>query len=146
MSQSTSSNLVPQTHTGVFLTLWSYRLRTLTLEQGAIMASKTFTTYHPTEDQFIELDDHEDNTNTFKLNPSLPGKVILDFMFVSGTDNSSALSKAISDVLDKAIVEEDKARWAEFSENPLNGVTIGVLSEVVGHITSVLSGNPQAAE
>jgi hypothetical protein len=37
------------------------------------MAVKSFTTYKPTEDQFIELDDPDGNTHTFKLNPSLPG-------------------------------------------------------------------------
>ncbi len=110
------------------------------------MAVKTFTTYQPTEDQFIELADNEGVTHSFKLNPSLPGKVILDFMFVSGTDNANALAKAIQDVLDKAIVEEDKEAWAAFNEDPKNGVTVSVLSEIVGHITSVLSGNPRGQE
>jgi len=110
------------------------------------MATRTFTTYQPTEEEFITLADHEGIEQSFKLNPSLPGTVILDFMFVSGTDNSSALAKAIGGVLDAAIVEEDKERWDAFVESPLNGVTISVLSEVVGHVTSVLSGNPQARE
>lgn len=110
------------------------------------MATKTFTTYKPTEEQFIELADSEGVTHKFKLNPALPGKVILDFMFVSGSDDSSKLAEAINTVLDKAIVEDDKEAWDAFSEDPKNGVTIAVLSEVVGHITSVLSGNPQAAE
>lgn len=110
------------------------------------MATKAFTTYHPDEDQFIELPDHEGNTQTFKLSPSLPGKVILDFMFVSGADDSGALAKAITSVLDKAIADEDKERWAAFSEDPKNGVNINVLSEVVGHVTSVLSGNPPGQE
>ncbi len=110
------------------------------------MASKSFTTYKPTEDQFIELDGPDGAPHSFKLNPSLPGRVILDFMFGAGSDDSSALAKNIQTVLDKAIVEEDKAAWNEFTEDPQNGVTITVLSEVVGHITSVLSGNPPAAE
>lgn len=110
------------------------------------MATKTFTTYKPDEEQFIELADHEGNTHKFQLNPSLPGKVILDFMFISGTENSSKLAEAISTVLDKAIVDEDKERWVEFTENSKNGVTIAVLSEIVGHITSVLSGNPPVRE
>lgn len=106
------------------------------------MATKSFTTYKPDEDQSISLDDHEGNTHTFRLNPSLPGVVILDFMFVSGSNDSSALAKAISTVLDKAIVAEEKEAWEAFIGDPRNGVTISVLSEVVGHITSVLSGNP----
>lgn len=110
------------------------------------MATKSFTTYQPTEDQFIELDDHEGVTQKFKLNPVLPGKVILDFMFASGSENSSKLAEAINSVLDNAIVEEDKAAWTEFNENPKNGVDINVLSEIVGHVTSVLSGNSQARE
>lgn len=110
------------------------------------MATKVFTTYQPTEDQFIELADHTGATHKFKLNPALPGKVILDFMFASGADDSSKLAEAINNVIDNAIVEEEKEAWAAFSEDPKNGVTIAVLSEVVGHITSVLSGNPQAAE
>lgn len=110
------------------------------------MAVKTFTTYKPEEDHFVELQDHEGNTQQFKLNPSLPGKLILDFMFVSGTEDSSELAKAINTVLDNAIVEEDKERWEEFTTNPKNGVTISVLSEIVGHVTAVLSGNPPDQE
>ena len=110
------------------------------------MASKTFTTYRPEEDQYIELQSHEGDTHGFKLNPSLPGKLILDFMFVSGTDDTSELAKAITTVLDKAIVDEDKERWNEFINDPKNGVTISVLSEIVGHVTAVLSGNPPDQE
>mgnify|MGYP001565348384 CR=1 FL=1 len=110
------------------------------------MSTKNFTTYHPEEDQFISLDDVNGEPHTFKLNPALPGRVILDFMFVSGSDDSSKLAEAINTVLDKAIVAEDKEAWIEFSDDPRNGVTIAVLSEVVGHITSVLSGNDRAAE
>lgn len=110
------------------------------------MASKSFTTYKPDEDQFIELNDFEGGTHKFKLNPALPGKVILDFMFASGSDDGTALAKAITTVIDKAIVAEDKEHWDEFSEDARNGVTIAVLSEVVGHITSVLSGNPPVQE
>ncbi len=110
------------------------------------MASKSFSTYRPAEDNFIELDDYEGVTQTFKLNPSLPGKVILDFMFISGSDDVSKLAGAIQTVLDKAIVEEDKERWVTFTEDPRNGVTVNVLSEIVGHITAVLSGNPRAQE
>lgn len=110
------------------------------------MATKLFTTYQPSEDNFIELADSTGEVQSFKLNPSLPGKVILDFMFISGTDDSSKLAKAISTVLDKAIVDDDKERWEEFINEPKNGVTVNVLSEVVGHITSVLSGNSRAQE
>lgn len=110
------------------------------------MATKTFTTYKPAEDQFIELDDFNGETHTFKLNPSIPGKLILDFMFVSGTDDSNELAKAINTVLDNAIVDEDKEAWNEFISEPKNGVTITVLSEIVGYVTSTLSGNPQAQE
>jgi hypothetical protein len=110
------------------------------------MAVKTFQTYQPEEENFIELEDNEGATQRFKLNPSLPGKLILDFMFVSGTDDSHELAKAINTVLDNAVVEEDKERWEEFTNNPKNGVTISVLSEIVGHVTAVLSGNPPEAE
>lgn len=110
------------------------------------MASKTFTTYKPEEEHFIELEDHKGDVQRFKLNPSLPGKLILDFMFVSGTEDSSELAKAINKVLDNAIVEEDTERWETFSNDPKNGVTISVLSEIVGHVTAVLSGNPPDQE
>lgn len=110
------------------------------------MATKTFHTYKPTEEQFIELDDPEGTLHKFKLTPSLPGTLILDFMFVSGSDDSSKLSEAIKNVIDNAIVEEDKEAWKQFSGDPKNGVTISVLSELVGYVTSVLSGNPREAE
>lgn len=110
------------------------------------MATKSFTTYKPSEDQFIELDDYEGNTQKFKLNPALPGKVILDFMFISGSEDSAKLAGAIKTVLDKAIVNDDKERWNEFIDDPRNAVTVSVLSEIVGYVTSVLSGNSQAQE
>lgn len=110
------------------------------------MATKAFTTYRPDEAEFIELDDHTGATQRFALNPSLPGKLILDFMFVSGTDDSKELAKAINKVLDNAIAEEDTERWNTFIDDPKNGVTIGVLSEIVGHVTAVLSGNPPDQE
>jgi predicted RNase H-related nuclease YkuK (DUF458 family) len=110
------------------------------------MPVKTFTGFRPAEDQFIEIDDHEGNTQSFKLNGSLPGKTILNFMFVSSTDESGRLAKAIEDVLDKAIIAEDKERWNAFIEDERNGITISVLSEIVGHVTSVLSGNQQGRE
>lgn len=110
------------------------------------MATKTFTTYRPEEEQYIELDDHEGNTQKFKLTPSLPGKLVLDFMYVSSTEDTGELAKAIHKVLDSAIVEEDRERWNAFADKPENGVTIAVLSEVVGHVTAVLSGNPPDQE
>lgn len=110
------------------------------------MAIKTFTTYKPEEDQFIELADHAGEVHRFKLNPSLPGKLILDFMFVAGTEDSGELANAINTVLDNAIVEEHKEQWNEFASDPKNGVTITVLSEIVGHVTAVLSGNPPDQE
>lgn len=110
------------------------------------MATKTFTTYKPTEDNFIELEDFNGKTNTFKLTASIPGQVILDFMAVSTTEDASKLAEIIKTVLDMAIVEDDKAAWNAFSVEPRNGVTVDVLSEVVGHVVSVLSGNPQDQE
>lgn len=141
-----SSNLVPQTKPGVPMALRSPSdTRTSrTLEQGAKMANKVFTSYRPEEEHSISLEDSEGVTHTFRLNPSLPGRLILDFMFVSGTDDTGQLAKAINTVLDKAVVDEDKEAWNAFIDEPKNGVTISVLSEVVGHVVSVLSGNPQA--
>lgn len=110
------------------------------------MASKTFTTYRPTEENTIDMEGHDGATHVFHLNPSLPGELILNFMAVSGTDDSSELAKAIKSVLDNAIADEDKEDWENFISDPKNGVTISVLSEIVGHVTSVLSGNPQAQE
>ena len=110
------------------------------------MAVKTFTTYRPTEDNFIELEDFNGATHTFKLAPAIPGQVILDFMSVSQTEDPAKLAEIINTVLDLAIVEDDKAAWDEFSVDPRNGVTVEVLSEIVGHVVAVLSGNPQAAE
>lgn len=108
------------------------------------MSTKLFMTYSPSEDHFIELADHTGAVQSFKLNPSIPGRVILDFMHISGTDDTSKLAHAIQTVLDKAIIEEDQERWNEFISEPKNGVTVNVLSEVVGHVTATLSGNDRA--
>lgn len=110
------------------------------------MATKTFTTYKPEEEQFIELEGADGVVHKFKLNPSLPGDLVLDFMYVSGTEDTSELAKAIRAVLDAAVVDEQKEEWVAFSKNPANGVTITVLSEIVGHVTAVLSGNPPDQE
>lgn len=106
------------------------------------MSVKTFTTYRPTEEESISFDDFEGATRNFRLNPSIPGKTILDFMAVAGTDDPSKLAEIINTVLDLAIVDADKAAWNEFSVEPRNGVTVDVLSEVVGHVVAALSGNP----
>lgn len=110
------------------------------------MANRTFTGYSPTEDQTIDFVDHEGNPQIFRLNPALPGKIILDFMSVSGSEDTSGISDSLKAVLDAAIVAEDKERWEAFILEPLNGITISVLSEVVGHVTAVLSGNSQGRE
>lgn len=110
------------------------------------MATKTFTTYKPTEDNFIELDDFSGETHAFKLAEAIPGQVILDFMSVSSTEDPSKLAGVINTVIDLAIVEDDKAAWKAFSADPRNGVTVEVLSEIVGHAISVMSGNPQGQE
>lgn len=110
------------------------------------MAGKTFTTYRPTEDNFIEFDDFEGTHHVFKLAPSLPGKLILDFMAVSDAEDPVKMAEAINMVLDLAVEPKDKEAWYAFANDPRNGVTVDVLSEVVGHVVAVLSGNPQAAE
>lgn len=110
------------------------------------MATKSFTTYKPEEEQFIELDDFEGNTHTFKLNPSIPGQVILDFMDVTGTEDPKALASAIKTVLKLGIVEEHQEAWNDFVLEARNGVTVEVLSDVVGYVVAVLSGNPQDQE
>lgn len=110
------------------------------------MAGKTFTTYHPTEDNTIEFDDFEGNHRVFKLAPSLPGTMVLDFMAVSDSEDPVKMAAAINSVLDIAVVPEDKDAWETFAADPRNGVTVEVLSEVVGHVVAVLSGNPQEAE
>lgn len=110
------------------------------------MASKTFTTYKPTEDNYIDFEDYTGAPVKFKLNPSIPGQIILDFMAVSDTEDPKKLAEVINTVLDLAIVEEDKVAWNEFSLEPRNGVNVDVLAEVVGHVVAVMSGNPQDQE
>lgn len=110
------------------------------------MATKTFTTYQPSEENYIELSNHAGDSKTFKLNPSLPGPLILDFMAASGAEDQTKLAEMVNVVLDLAIVDEDKEAWKEFSTDPKNGVTVEVLAEVVNHAVSVMSGNPQDPE
>lgn len=102
------------------------------------MAShKSFTTYTPTEGSSFDL-----NGITFRLRPSVPGDVLLDFIAGADQENSAAMAGLIRQLMDAALLPEEKDRWYAYIRDPNNNVTLATLAEVAGFVSERMSGNP----
>lgn len=99
---------------------------------------KSFNALAPTEDYEIEI-----SGNVFKLNPSLPGYVVLDYVTNGSSGDVALAAKATKSIFNNAIVTEDLPRWEEFANDPKNNATLKFLNEVAEYILDVLAGNSQ---
>lgn len=103
------------------------------------MSRKSFTTYAPTEIPEIEL-----NGEVFKMNASIPGDILLDFISGADTEDPRSMAVTVRTLLDAAILEEERERWHAYIRDPANNVSLDVLAEIAGYASEVLSGNPQS--
>jgi hypothetical protein len=55
-------------------------------------------------------------------------------------ENFGAMAKAVNDILDAAIHPDDKAAFDAFVDDPNNGVTLDMLSEISGYLAESFAG------
>ncbi len=104
------------------------------------MARRTFNTYRVTEIPEFDIQDPDGNTVTFRMKPSVPGAVLLDFISGANAEDPAAMAKTVTDLLNAAIAEEDSEKWATFIRDPKNSVSLETLSEIAGYASEMLSG------
>jgi hypothetical protein len=102
------------------------------------MARKSFSTYIPERGEEFEI-----NGTVFRLKAAVPGDVLLDFLSGADQEDPSAMAKTIRNLLDAAIVPDQLEEWHTFIRKDENGVNLNLLSEIAGHVSEVLSANPQ---
>lgn len=106
---------------------------------------KTFNTYRKTEIPDFDIEDDAGNKTNFKMKPSVPGAVLLDFIAGANAEDPAAMARTVNDLLNAAIADEDSERWNTYIRDPKNNVTLDVLSEIAGYASETLSGgNDQA--
>ena len=104
------------------------------------MAVKSFSTFtgSPRKEPFpIEI-----NGATWQFNPSLPGALLLDFTAQADEDHPNRMAQAISDLLNFAIVAEEKEAFNAWLRDPANDVSMDLLGEIAGYLTEVYTQTP----
>jgi len=104
------------------------------------MARKTFNTYRKTETPEFDIQDPDGNVTTFRMKPSVPGAVLLDFLAGANAEDPAAMARTVNSLLTAAIADDDLEKWQDYIHNPRNEVTLEVLSEIAGYASEVLSG------
>lgn len=97
--------------------------------------AKSFSTYLPSDVPTFDI-----NGRVFRCRPIVPGATLLDFLSKIDNKNPTHMAGAITNLLDAAILPEDKAAWDEFIRDPANAVTLTVLAEVAGFVADKLAG------
>lgn len=100
--------------------------------------SKSFTSRRPTEGASFDI-----NGKVFRLKPSVPGVVMLDFIVGADSENPAQMARTITGLYEAAIIPEDLEAFKEYIANPDNDVDLNMLSEIAGFISEKLSGNGQ---
>lgn len=106
---------------------------------------KKFNTRKKTEIPEFEITDEAGTAVVFKMKPSIPGAILLDFISGANTEDPGAMARTVNNLLNAAIADEDAERWAAFIRDPKNDVTLEVLSEIAGYASEILSGGNEAA-
>lgn len=103
------------------------------------MARKSFQTAAPREIQEFDI-----NGEVFRLNPAIPGAVLLDFIADADEEDSAKMATTIREFLSTAVLTEDQERFWKFVRDPGNNVSLSVLAEVAGYVAEAMSGNDQS--
>ena len=107
--------------------------------------SKSFKGYVPIEAPSFTLES-PDGQRTLEVlcKPMVPGSVFLDFLSKtsSGTENPSALAGAVWDLFRASVREDHWGEFRAFIDEPANGVSIDLLSEIGGYLSEVYSRRP----
>lgn len=113
-----------------------------TTEHVLMATTKSFKTYTPTEGSTFDVNGH-----VFRLQPSVPGDILLDFLSMGDDETETTkMASLLRDLFKVAILPEDFDRWTTFIRDPANNVTMTTLSEIAGYVAEVMSGNPTARQ
>jgi hypothetical protein len=103
---------------------------------------KSFKGYVPATPVEFDLESPDGaRTVHIRCKPSVPGSRFLDFMAnTSGSDDYAGMSRAVKDVLNAAIADEDQPAFWGFCDDPNNGISIEGLSEIAGWLSEQFAG------
>lgn len=105
------------------------------------MSTRSFTTYAPTEENGFDI-----NGEPFRLNKSVPGVVLLDFLAGASEDDAAAMSKVLTSLFKEAIHDDDYERFLAFIGEKKNNVDLETLAEIAGYLAEKLSGSGKATQ
>lgn len=111
------------------------------------MPTKSFKGFVPQEQIVIELESPDGTRQaTFKCR-SIPGNSFLKYMERSADrENVAVLAGTMRDILDSALLPSDQAAFWDFCDEPENGITMEVLSNVASYLTDVFSGSGEGSQ
>lgn len=103
---------------------------------------KSFKGYVPDVPVTFDLESPDGQRKvTIRCKPSMPGSKVLDFMGnASGTEDFAGMSRAVRDVLNAAILDEDQPTFWQFVDEPENGISVEALAEIAGWLTETFAG------
>lgn len=104
--------------------------------------AKSFKGYVPAVPVEFDLESPDGTQKvTIHCKRSVPGSRFLDFMAqAQNTEDWAGMAKAVRDVLNAAITDEDQATFWAFCDNPDNGISMEGLSEIAGWLSEQFSG------
>ena len=104
------------------------------------MPTKSFSSYNgatPSEPFPIEI-----NGTTWHFVPMIPGALLLDFTSMADEEHPNKMAQGITDLLNNAIVPEQKDEFNLWLRDPKNHVTMEVLGELAGYLAEVYTASP----
>lgn len=104
--------------------------------------AKTFKGYIPSAPVEFDLESPDgQNKLHVRCKKSVPGSRFLDFMArTQGERDWSGLAKAVREIFDAAIVDEQRVEFWSFCDNPDNGISIESLAEIAGWLSEQFAG------
>lgn len=89
-------------------------------------------------------EEDKEYTATFTARPSVPGMAVLEFAAAGAGENSGSVA-AVYGFFQKALVEEEYARFMEFVEDPNYDVDLDTLVEIIGFLVEEYASRPTQA-
>lgn len=105
--------------------------------------AKSFKGYVPIEVPEFELESPDGERKiSVRCVGMLPGSRFLDFMSKISDDSPAEMAKAIYELLQAAINPDQWLEFRAFIDNPDNGVSMEMLSEITGYLGELYSNRP----
>jgi hypothetical protein len=106
---------------------------------------KSFKGYEPIEAPRFELESPDGKRKLEVVcKGAIPGSMFLDFLAKTKEEDPSTLAVAMQSILQAAIRDDQWEAFKEFVDNPDNGVSIELLSEIAGYLSELYAGRPTA--